>query len=492
MAIDFSDLGGKPVQDQKRIDFSDLGGVPVAGNSAPSTPQPPAQQPGLFQSILNRVGQQTQLSPDLAFSPQGLLQKGFNLAQQGAQKLGENTTENVTKLLNQPNASAVPQAARPYIAAGAGTAVAMTPDALASFAPTEGAAATDAATEAGTSVFQRSAQDAGAKALGFTKRFLKTPQNLDKARSTAQTLLDEGVITPFASPEQMAERASDLSDRSGQAIGDYLKSLNDQGKLFDPNDAIGDIEKLRPARENGQPLKGGLYDAVNQKIDNAVNTIKAFGDEPLSWSEANRLKGDLQSLANYNSNKDATLLDKVIAGRFRDSLDNALENISQQPGQDPKAFQEFLKNKQRYGAAQSAIDPLYNRISSDLGNNKISLTDLVLAAPEIAAGNPLRAASLLGAKRLFQSVGPQTKASFLNNLSPGAGGPARVISQELPQGEAPQPIFSPAPASEPAPLFRRPTIPKAASAKKEKNQQLAMARVPPEGPPDTIVTSARG
>jgi hypothetical protein len=52
MAIDFSDLGGQPVNDQKGIDFSDLGGVPVGGGQAPAAaPQPQSTFDRLNQSL---------------------------------------------------------------------------------------------------------------------------------------------------------------------------------------------------------------------------------------------------------------------------------------------------------------------------------------------------------------------------------------------------------------------------------------------------------
>lgn len=254
------------------------------------------------------------------------------------------------------------------------------------------------------------AQDAGMDAIGMTKRYLNTPQKLAKGRETAQILLDKGVISATANPEEMIQRASDLSDQSGQAIGDYLKSIETRGRFFKPDEAIKEIESLRPK------FQGGLYKKIQDKIDTAVETIKAHGDEPISFEEANKLKGMFQEAANFNSNKDATMLDKVIAGKVRESIDKALENVSSTP-KNQEAYKQFLENKKVYGAAQNAVDPLYNRLSSELGNKKISLTDWILAAPTLATGNPLEAIALLGGKRVLQRFGPQTKAVALNSVA---------------------------------------------------------------------------
>jgi predicted RNA-binding Zn ribbon-like protein len=262
-----------------------------------------------------------------------------------------------------------------------------------------------------------SAQDYGMKALGFTKRFLGNDMALMKARQSVQTILNEGIITSTAGAETLAKRTEKLAEDSGKAIGDYLKEMNSDGNFLMPQQLKASLEDLRPIQQStGKILRGGQYNSVNNKIDNALETIDAHGDAPISWEEANQLKGTFQDAANWKSNKDATVLDRVIAGKVRETLDNALQAKAQQMGNLPQ-FNEFLANKQKYSAAMTVQDPLYNRISSELGNNKIGLTDYVLAAGALTQGRIGEAMALLGGKKILTNVGPSTAASVLNKAA---------------------------------------------------------------------------
>ena len=428
----------------------------------PDNLEHPASNKGFFNQAKGAFDVYKQ-NPAFSTSPQNMLQEGYGLLQKGANKAGEYITDALSQSFSRPNATAMPESWRAPVAAGVGTMVSMTPDIISSFSPQESKIISDSVS---SPFFQDKAQNLGAKALGFSKKFLADPSKADRAKKVAQAMLDEGVLTPLSSSKEMAIKAQELADNSGKAIGDYLEKMSQQGNFFDQNVAISELEKLRPARQSGSILKGGAFEKINQKIDNAINTIRAYGDQPISWQEANDLKGYLQDLANWNNNKESTVLDKVIAGKFRESLDNSLENFSQNPGQDPAAFEEFLKNKKNYSAALSAMDPLYNRISSELGNKSIGLTDFILAAPDIATGNFGKAAALVGGKRIFEKFGPQTGATLFNKLSKASQkvegispSGSNLLSNEI-QSSSERPLFN-----------KNPKFLKAAQNKKDQDSQ---------------------
>lgn len=278
------------------------------------------------------------------------------------------------------------------------------------------------------------AQTRAAKALGYTKRFLKKPKDLKRAKEVGQTMLDEGVITPLAGAEEMAGRVSGLAEKSGSEIGKYLKGV---GTGFDPNKAIAEIETLRP------PQHGGDYDVVHNALDRAIETIKAHGSGPLDFNEANKLKGLLQEAGKFNSNSEALNIGtrRMAAGKFRGSMDQQLDDIASNqhvlqtspmapegsipttsggayqaktPMQSKAELQGFLKNKKVYGATQDAEKALSNRISSEAGNKTIGLTDVIAAGSEVAAGSPMGALGLVGLKRGAERYGNQT-VSFAAN-----------------------------------------------------------------------------
>lgn len=261
------------------------------------------------------------------------------------------------------------------------------------------------------------AQTRGAKALGTPKRMWSDPKLAAQAKSDAQLLLDADVIKPTASFSDMAENVSKLKGDTGKAIGDYLESVDMRGKFFDVNKAVADLNSMRPrSSTTGKILKGGAYDDIHRTIDTAIDTVKAHGSKSLSFEDANSVKGVLQDLANWNSNKDATLLDKKVAGTFRQSVDDALESVSNTP-RNAESFENFLGDKKLYGATNRAEDSLWGRVGADNANKSASLTDMVLAAPMLAEQGIGPTTMAVGAKKVAERYGNQTIAYGANKAA---------------------------------------------------------------------------
>jgi len=260
------------------------------------------------------------------------------------------------------------------------------------------------------------AQTRGAKALGTPKRMWADPKLAAQAKSDAQLLLDNDIIKATSSFGDMAEDVSKLKGDTGKAIGDYLESVDMRGKFFDVKKAIADLDSMRPRNSAGKLLNKGAYSDINNTINTAIETVKAHGSKSLSFEDANAVKGTLQDLANWNSNKNATLLDKKVAGTFRQSVDDALESVSNTP-KNADAFEGFLGNKKLYGATNRAEDSLWGRVASDNANKTASLTDTVMAAPMLAEGGVGPAALTVGAKKVAERYGNQAIAVGANKLS---------------------------------------------------------------------------
>jgi len=268
---------------------------------------------------------------------------------------------------------------------------------------------------------------AARRALGFTKRFLGNRKQVKAAQEAAASMVDEGVVTPLAGAEKMLSRVATLKDEAGKRIQGFLES---QGIGFDTRAAIERLESLRP------PKRGGKYDAIHSKIDQAIETIQGHGRvardplitgfkdvTPIGFQEANRLKGVFQDAANFMSNKAADATDQAIAGAFREFLDESLETASKQAA-GGKEFAGFMRDKSLYKNASHAEEALNNRLSSELGNKSIGLTDwlapgvgaaLGTAAGPFGAGVGAIAVPVL--KKLGEKYGPQTAAVLGRQLS---------------------------------------------------------------------------
>jgi hypothetical protein len=188
------------------------------------------------------------------------------------------------------------------------------------------------------------------------------------------------------------------------------------GRFFNPDRAVADLNELRPVGDDGAVLRVGAYADINRQIDHAIRTVRAHGNQPITLKSANQIKTLLQNATNYNGKRIPNVMDRMIAARFRQSVDDQLTEAANKIG-DPKLAQEFKEAKALYGHAQKAKDPIFNRISSELGNRGIGLTDWITIAPQLATGDPAAALASFGAKKVLEKLGPVGQAAAFNKLS---------------------------------------------------------------------------
>lgn len=326
----------------------------------------------------------------------------------GSRKIGETVTNDLLS-----------QGKNPLVAKVLGGVVKYAPDIISMAVPGEiGQLATETG-ELPVGAMAQEARDLAGKATGFTKRFLNTGAKEAKQQMASQVLLENGVPGILDSSRKTADKVLKLSNDSGQQIGNILKSQNIK---LAPQDFVNELETLRPQ------AKGGYWDQIHAKLNRAINTVKGFGEgenglNPITAKQAHDIKGVLQDVA-YSPR--GTFLDRMVAGLYRDKLDTSLEQAAQQIG-DPQKFQDFMKAKRIYSAAQTATDPIYNRISSELGNKGISLTDWLATIPaEIALGSPERALLFVVGKKGMEKYGPQIGANLLRTASQASKGPMAI------------------------------------------------------------------
>lgn len=193
--------------------------------------------------------------------------------------------------------------------------------------------------------------------------------------------------------------------------------------LFDQRGAVSEINNLRPKGKNGNILRGGDYDAQHQIIDEAINTIKAHGDRPLSWDEANKLKADLQGLVNYDAAKSKTTnnLKGQVASTFKNSLDSQLGSVLESSGKNPE-FRGFKQAKETYGNSKNMLKGLQNRISSDASKSGISLLDYVVGGVGTAVGGAYGGIGSVVAKKVLQRYGENMAGTGLFKASKALSG----------------------------------------------------------------------
>lgn len=272
-----------------------------------------------------------------------------------------------------------------------------------------------------------------AKALGATKAYLNSAKKMEEAAAVGKTMLDEQVITAKATAQEMAEKVEGLITEKGQAIGNYLDSV---GAKFNLKKIVNALEEMRPRSASGKLLDAGKFKAINGQIDEAVATVNSYGSKlqaempsinPKDWkfnvvgdaplvdfSDANQLKRAFQETTNWYGKAPADVADRVIAGKVRALVDDSLEEIAKQAGKGNE-YAAFLKDKKVYSHAMRAKDYLYNRLSSEIGNKTISLTDWsAILAGAVTGGNPITSAGTLAAKKITEKYGNQMLSQVRN------------------------------------------------------------------------------
>lgn len=311
----------------------------------------------------------------------------------------------------------------PKVAATAMLPVAMAPDLLGTVSSPE-TAASKVSLAAPSKVIGKVADyaddvatNAARRSLGFTKRFLNKPGNLNKANEASRAMLDEGVIQnpilhPFSSgTESMLGRTEKLMDTAGQKMGMTRQMLDTNG-IPGPH-----------AKESADIILNGLNPRFKDEVrvgEEIVEDIMALGKERLSYEDAFTVLKKLDEKAKYSPMGGPT--DQLKAnmyrkayGMFRKELDQAVERGAVMMG-DLKGDMSgnYGNAKKLFGKASNAKKALTNKLSSEAGNNRIGLREAIVVGGELASGNPVGAVAAAGAMEGAKRFGNAGLANTAN------------------------------------------------------------------------------
>lgn len=240
------------------------------------------------------------------------------------------------------------------------------------------------------------------RALGYSKRFFKKPEDFARANQVAQEMLKQRVISP--STKTMIERAEIISEKAGKEIGDVLDQLDAKGfNSVETTDIVNEVvNQLDPGKS------GGVYDKTRKIVEEIVDTINAHGPEQrISFESAQELKSVLKGEAKFDkmTDKKRSLLYQRAYGILRGAIDKRVDEVGQFIGdKEKKIFSDYVNSKGVYGKSEEALGALTNKLGGELGNAIIGLRETIVAASELAAGNPVKAAMVAGSKPLTQGA----------------------------------------------------------------------------------------
>lgn len=319
-----------------------------------------------------------------------------------------NTTEIVGEKIAEGIGRGLPEygiPGMPKTGAAIGTAIQMAPDILSSTQAPEAAAS-----------LRGPAENLGRRALGFNKGLIKRAGGIEKANKVARVMLDEGVITPMASPGTMLERAEDIGEQSGKRIGETLRSVES------PATTTGALKReissqLSPGR------RGGVYDKTRSNINEVLETVGAHGKGPISFESAQELKQAIKGPAQFGKLTDGERAEtfRKAYGIVRQAIDDGLDKAVSDGIIPAEKAAQFIKDKSVYGASEQAINALKDKLAGEAANNLVSLRGAAMGAAGVASGNPAMALEGLGVWELLRRRGEATGASALDYLSKTRG-----------------------------------------------------------------------
>lgn len=366
----------------------------VVGGKPPFDPSKPfreteTEQPGMLSTLAKGASQALdRYGESQKYSPQDWMNRADRAVRSGANKAGEFVAEEAGRAgLN------------PYAAAGMGTFMQMTPDII------EAAAAPGSTIEGPKKLLRPISRPMAQRSLGLTKRFLNTPFARGKAAQSADIALDQKVIPFSGNPEVAMQRAVDLQERSGQALGSMREAAGSN-----PIDPVFDSLEAARQRATGG-MKGGAWDTVHRKFDEAQETLMGLlNDGPdVALAKVEQAKKLLSKTVNWIADNVSQETAKQISG----SIESGVESIMRSKGIDMTAY---AAQKGIYGASKTMQKGLANEVAAQAGNNAVSLPTMVMGAGQLATGNPTAAAATVGLVEALRRRGSGLGARVIDDI----------------------------------------------------------------------------
>jgi len=256
----------------------------------------------------------------------------------------------------------------------------------------------------------------------------------DQVNKIGRDLLDEGVVTPFASRAKIAERAGEKAEIFGKEIGDTLNELDnvvaemkasapaDKRKAIYGNHFINRIKnEVLPGIYDNPAIVDEVAPAIEKKLEAIAEKYK---DKYLSFNEAEELKRQFQNLIKYEQRNPSAKMEGLesLAKSMKGTVEDYAEEAAKKAGK-PELLEKFQKAKSKYGSMAEAEKIAKDRLAREEANRFISPSDYgaglstgLAAAAKGASGGAVGAATMAGSaiNQLFRRFGSQTSAVTLD------------------------------------------------------------------------------
>jgi hypothetical protein len=261
-------------------------------------------------------------------------------------------------------------------------------------------------------------------ALGFSKGLRKGKEAA--VRDASEKALENGVVSPLASTEDMLSRTKDVASSAGQKFQDVAAEVGSLGMKVDQSALTMGIARelapqyYRPNIEPGISRKFvGILKEVSQKVDNPA-AIKELKDSLRmhGWNPSNGRPYETVDGAMYRD------VWGSLDSKYNEAVEMAAGVIK-----DPKVAQDLAQAKGDWRFAKTVTPALEDKLAKD-GNKMFGLTDTIAAAGALGYGGTTgdwtTSAGIMALKKGGEKWGNQLASTGMYNLS-------KVLSKNLPQ-----------------------------------------------------------
>lgn len=257
-----------------------------------------------------------------------------------------------------------------------------------------------------------------ARAIGAERGTIKS-LGYDKVKQAGAQALDEGLLSLRDSTDDMIAKNQALKSKGGKLMEKAYQAIDDAGaSTFNPLEVAVKVEE-----KLGKFYRSPINKGETTQLENTLESMLMRGDKNISLKEAQALKEELGSVANWKNNINISDKEKMAREAYRivsNEIDNAVERGS-------AAIKEaglgdvLSKGKSIFSRASTTEKLLENKLAREQGNKFIGLTDAITGAGALGYGGTTgdweTAGGVVVGKKLLQRYGAKAAARALNRTS---------------------------------------------------------------------------
>lgn len=277
-----------------------------------------------------------------------------------------------------------------------------------------------AAQKMGEIAERRAVKAIGADVLKPQRKIERMPRG---RQAFGRELLESGIVTAGKTVPEMQDKATQLAEASGNAIGSAMQRFDKKIGVPSINRAalLAEIEAI-PAEIGKNPAKVALAQRIQSTFVEPMREWSKRGDAA-TLEEVWEIRSGLDDLAFTPTGLDKPLNKEL--QKLRRIIENRLTVTAKNAGITPEELAAYDRAKRTYQVSKEAAITTKEKVDRMQSNRAVSLTDYLSGGAGAGAGATIAGpvggtvGAIMGAmgNKLARERGPQASAAALDSLS---------------------------------------------------------------------------